>query len=84
MHITLAWAQSRLERSDRTGGFASHELTMRIDDATPKVLITASRGIEPVRLYTCEMSTPKSVARSPLVRTWPNLSGLMSQFPQIC
>lgn len=28
------------------GGFAPHELAMRIDDAKPKVLITASYGIE--------------------------------------
>ena len=29
------------------GGFAPHELAMRIDDATPKLIITASCGIEP-------------------------------------
>lgn len=28
------------------GGFAPHELAMRIDDAKPKVIITASHGIE--------------------------------------
>ena len=28
------------------GGFASHELAIRIDDATPKVIISASCGIE--------------------------------------
>jgi propionyl-CoA synthetase len=31
------------------GGFASHELAVRIDDATPKVIISASCGIEPGR-----------------------------------
>jgi acyl-coenzyme A synthetase/AMP-(fatty) acid ligase len=28
------------------GGFAAHELALRIDDATPKVLLTASAGVE--------------------------------------
>jgi propionyl-CoA synthetase len=31
------------------GGFASHELAVRIDDATPKIIISASCGIEPGR-----------------------------------
>lgn len=32
------------------GGFAPHELAVRIDDATPKVVVTASCGIEPSRV----------------------------------
>jgi len=32
------------------GGFASHELAVRIDDATPRVVVAASCGIEPSRL----------------------------------
>ncbi|MDH3428684.1 MAG: propionyl-CoA synthetase [Gammaproteobacteria bacterium] len=32
------------------GGFASHELAVRIDDATPKVVLSASCGIEPTRV----------------------------------
>ena len=32
------------------GGFASHELASRIEDAKPKVVITASCGIEPGRI----------------------------------
>ena len=32
------------------GGFASHELATRIDDATPKVIVSASCGIEPNRI----------------------------------
>jgi len=32
------------------GGFAAHELTKRIDDATPKVVLTASCGIEGKRI----------------------------------
>ncbi|MCB2094144.1 MAG: propionyl-CoA synthetase [Rhodobacteraceae bacterium] len=31
------------------GGFAAHELAVRIDDATPKAIIAASCGIEPGR-----------------------------------
>ncbi|CAB4852211.1 unannotated protein [freshwater metagenome] len=32
------------------GGFASHELAIRIDDATPKVVLSASCGLEPGRV----------------------------------
>ncbi len=32
------------------GGFAAHELAVRIDDATPKAVISASCGIEPGRI----------------------------------
>jgi propionyl-CoA synthetase len=32
------------------GGFAAHELAGRIEDATPKVIVSASCGIEPGRL----------------------------------
>src|SRR5262245_28669216 len=32
------------------GGFASHELAVRIDDAKPKIVISASCGIEPGRI----------------------------------
>jgi propionyl-CoA synthetase len=32
------------------GGFASHELAVRLDDAKPKVIVSASCGIEPGRI----------------------------------
>ncbi len=32
------------------GGFAAHELALRIDDATPKVIVSASCGIEGARV----------------------------------
>ena len=32
------------------GGFAAHELTTRIDDCAPKVIVSASCGIEPSRV----------------------------------
>jgi propionyl-CoA synthetase len=32
------------------GGFAGHELAVRIDDATPKIVLSASCGVEPTRI----------------------------------
>ena len=32
------------------GGFAAHELTTRIDDCSPKVIVSASCGVEPSRV----------------------------------
>lgn len=32
------------------GGFASHELATRIDDAKPKMILSANCGIEPTKL----------------------------------
>ncbi len=45
----LACARIGAVHSVVFGGFAPHELAMRIDDARPKVLVTASCGIEPKR-----------------------------------
>ncbi len=45
----LACARIGAVHSVVFGGFASHELAVRIDDATPKAIITASCGIEPGR-----------------------------------
>lgn len=42
----LACARIGAVHSVVFGGFAAHELAMRIDDAQPKVLLTASAGIE--------------------------------------
>jgi len=53
------------------GGFASHELAVRIDDARPKVMLTASCGIEPGRL----------VAYKPLVDT---AIGIAKHKPEKC
>ena len=46
----LATARLGAVHSVVFGGFASHELAARIDDATPKVVVTASCGIEPGRI----------------------------------
>ncbi|RYU12371.1 propionyl-CoA synthetase [Nocardioides iriomotensis] len=46
----LACARIGAVHSVVFGGFAPHELAVRIDDAKPKVLVTASCGIEPTRV----------------------------------
>jgi len=48
----LACARIGVTHSVVFGGFAPHELAIRIDDCKPKVLITASSGIEFDRLIT--------------------------------
>ncbi|WP_079146701.1 propionyl-CoA synthetase [Streptomyces griseochromogenes] len=46
----LACARIGAVHSVVFGGFAAHELATRIDDARPKVVVSASCGIEPSRL----------------------------------
>ena len=46
----LACARIGAVHSVVFGGFAAVELAKRIDDATPKLLITASCGLEPGRI----------------------------------
>lgn len=46
----LACARIGAVHSVVFGGFASHELAVRIDDATPKAIIAGSCGIEPGRI----------------------------------
>ena len=46
----LACARIGAVHSVVFGGFAPHELAIRIDDATPKVVVSASCGIEPSRV----------------------------------
>ncbi len=43
------------------GGFASPELAVRIDDARPKVILTASCGIEPGRLVAYKPLVDKAI-----------------------
>ncbi len=45
----LACARLGAVHSVVFGGFAPHELAVRIDDAAPRVVVTASCGIEPTR-----------------------------------
>src|SRR3546814_1727130 len=46
----LACARIGAVHSVVFGGFASHELAKRIDDAEPKLVLTASCGLEPGRI----------------------------------
>jgi len=46
----LACARLGAVHSVVFGGFAANELAVRIDDATPKVIVSASCGIEPGRI----------------------------------
>jgi propionyl-CoA synthetase len=46
----LACARLGVVHSVVFGGFAAHELATRIDDAKPKLILTASCGIEPGRV----------------------------------
>jgi len=63
----LACARLGAVHSVVFGGFAPHELAVRIDDARPKVVVSASCGIEPTRVVeykpmldrALEMSTHK-------------------------
>ena len=46
----LACARLGAVHSVVFGGFASNELAVRIDDATPKVIVAATCGVEPARI----------------------------------
>jgi len=50
LEAMLACARIGAIHSVVFGGFAAHELAVRIDDATPKAIIAASCGIEPGRV----------------------------------
>jgi propionyl-CoA synthetase len=48
----LACARIGVTHSVVFGGFAPHELAIRIDDCKPRLIITASSGIEVDKLIT--------------------------------
>ena len=50
LEAMLACARLGAIHSVVFGGFAAHELAVRIDDAKPKAIIAASCGIEPGRI----------------------------------
>jgi propionyl-CoA synthetase len=50
LEAMLACARLGAIHSVVFGGFAAHELAVRIDDCTPKAVIAASCGIEPTRV----------------------------------
>ena len=46
------------------GGFAAHELTTRINDCTPKVILSASCGIEPGRIVKYKPLLDEAIAHA--------------------
>ncbi len=46
------------------GGFAAHELTTRIDDARPKLIVSASCGIEPGRIVAYKPLIDSAIAHA--------------------
>ncbi len=60
----LACARLGAVHSVVFGGFASHELAARIDDAQPVVVVSASCGIEPTRVVEYKPMLDHALARS--------------------
>ena len=61
----LACARIGAVHSVVFGGFAPPELAARIDDAPPKVVVSASCGIEPSRVVEYKPLLDRAIARSP-------------------
>ncbi len=60
----LACARIGAVHSVVFGGFAAHELAARIDDAEPKVILSASCGIEPSRVVAYKPLLDDALAQS--------------------
>jgi propionyl-CoA synthetase len=60
----LACARIGAVHSVVFGGFAPAELAVRIDDATPKVIVTASCGIEPTRTIAYKPMLDKAIEQA--------------------
>ncbi|MGF1510338.1 MAG: propionyl-CoA synthetase [Myxococcota bacterium] len=60
----LACARLGAVHSVVFGGFAANELASRIDDAQPKVVVSASCGIEPARVVPYKPLLDKALARA--------------------
>ncbi len=60
----LACARIGAVHSVVFGGFASHELATRIDDAQPAVIVSASCGIEPTRVVEYKPMLDHALTRS--------------------
>ncbi|MDR6834081.1 MULTISPECIES: AMP-binding protein [unclassified Sphingopyxis] len=58
----LACARIGAVHSVVFGGFASHELAKRIDDAEPKLVLTASCGLEPGRIVAYKPLLDEAIA----------------------
>ena len=62
MYAMLACARIGVTHSVVFGGFAPHELAIRIDDCTPKIIITASSGIEINRIIPYKPYVDKAIS----------------------
>ncbi len=60
----LACARIGAVHSVVFGGFAAHELAVRIDDATPKAIIAASCGLEPNRVVAYKPLLDDAISQS--------------------
>lgn len=61
IYAMLACARIGVIHSVVFGGFAPHELAIRIDDCTPKVILTASSGIEIDRIIPYKPYVDKAI-----------------------
>ncbi|KAI9919116.1 hypothetical protein PsorP6_011878 [Peronosclerospora sorghi] len=76
----LACARLGAVHSVVFGGFAAPELAARIDDARPKVLVTASCGVEPKGILEYGPLLRDALARS----TWKPQTLVLLQRPDVC
>ena len=84
----LACARIGAVHSVVFGGFAANELAVRIDDATPTVMVTASGGLEPGRTVEYLPIVEKALAlsngsiRTVIVKERRHVAGLAADFAQ--
>ncbi len=64
LEAMLACARLGAIHSVVFGGFAAHELAVRIDDATPKCILAASCGLEPGRVVQYKPLLDDAIAQS--------------------
>jgi propionyl-CoA synthetase len=76
----LACARIGAVHSVIFGGFAAHELATRIDDARPKVVVSASCGVEPSRVVAYKPLLDEALR---LARHAP-LACIVKQRPELC
>jgi propionyl-CoA synthetase len=82
----LACARIGAVHSVVFGGFAANELAVRIDDATPTVLVTASGGLEPGRtveylpIVREALRLSKGSIRTVIVKKRRNVPGVITDF----
>ena len=82
----LACARLGAVHSVVFGGFAANELAVRIDDATPKVVVTASGGFEPGRtveylpIVAEALSLSKGSVKSVIVKDRPSIDVKYTDF----